>query len=86
MPQISCFLGIIIQMFYNDHNPSHFHAIYGEYKAVININKLEITDGYLPSRVLGLVIEWASLNQSQLRENWERARNQETLKPIAPLV
>ena len=51
MPQISYFLGIVIKMFYRDHNPPHFHAEYTEYEALIDIQKLELWSGYLPPRV-----------------------------------
>ncbi|MGH2645632.1 MAG: DUF4160 domain-containing protein [Chitinophagaceae bacterium] len=57
MPQISAFLGIVIKMFYREHNPPHFHAEYGEFEGLIDIEKLELWAGYLPPRVLGLVIE-----------------------------
>jgi len=86
MPQISFFLGIIIRMFYRDHNPPHFHAEYGEYNALIDIQKLELWSGYLPPRVLGLVIEWAALHQQELMDNWARSVNQEALLQIKPLV
>lgn len=71
MPQISSFLGIIIRMFYRDHNPSHFHAVYAEHERLIDISKLELIGRSLPSRVLGLAIEWAALHQKELLENWE---------------
>ena len=48
MPQISYFLGVIIRMFYRDHNPPHFHALYGDYEAIIDIEHNEIIGGYLP--------------------------------------
>jgi hypothetical protein len=51
MPQISFFLGIIIRMFYRNHNPPHFHAVYAEYEGLIDINKLELIGGSLPPRV-----------------------------------
>jgi len=86
MPQISYFLGIVIRMFYRDHNPPHFHAVYGNFEAIIDIERNELISGYLPPRVFGLVTEWAALNQKELMENWERARRQESLKAIAPLV
>jgi hypothetical protein len=86
MPQISAFLGIIIRMFYRDHNPPHFHALYAEYEGMIDINKLELISGKLPPRVLGLVIEWTALHQKELNDNWERAKRQESLKSIEPLV
>lgn len=86
MPQISYFLGIIIRMFYRDHNPPHFHAIYGNSEALIEIEKNEIIAGSLPPRVLGIVTEWTALHQKELLENWERAKNQVPLKQIEPLV
>lgn len=86
MPQISYFLGVIIRMFYRDHNPPHFHAVYGDYEAIIDIERNEIIGGFLPPRVLGLVTEWTALHQMDLMDNWERARNQEMLHEIDPLV
>ena len=86
MPQISFFLGIIIRMFYRDHNPPHFHAVYTEHEGLIDINKLELIGGHLPPRVLGLVIECTALHQKELLDNWDKARKQEPLVAIAPLV
>lgn len=86
MPQISFFLGIVIRMFYRDHNPPHFHAVYAEYEGLIDINKLELIGGSLPPRVLGLVIEWTALHQKELLDNWNKARLQQPLLQIAPLV
>ena len=85
MPEISRFFGIIIRMYFNDHVPSHFHADYGEHQVEINIETLEILKGKLPNRVLGLVLEWAALHRDELRVDWERARKEQTLEPIAPL-
>lgn len=73
-------------MFYRDHNPPHLHASYAEYEGLIDINQLELISGKLPPRVLGLVIEWMALHQSELIENWNRAKRQEPLKTIEPLV
>ncbi|NDF98279.1 MAG: DUF4160 domain-containing protein, partial [Chitinophagia bacterium] len=79
MPQISYFLGVIIRMFYRDHNPPHFHAFYGNFEAIIDIERNELIGGALPPRVLGLVTEWASLHKIELMENWDRARRKESL-------
>jgi hypothetical protein len=57
MPEISRFLGIIIYMYFNDHNPPHFHVQYNNFRAIIDIEKLAIIDGSLPARVLGMVVE-----------------------------
>lgn len=85
MPEICRFYGIIIAMFYNEHNPPHFHARYGSHKTVIDIRSLSVIEGKLPARALGMVIEWASQHQSELLENWERARNEQVPSKIAPL-
>ncbi|MBX9877693.1 MAG: DUF4160 domain-containing protein [Candidatus Obscuribacterales bacterium] len=85
MPEISRFLGISIVMYYNDHEPPHFHVRYAEQKAIVNIETLNLKEGQLSPRVLGLVMEWASLHQQELTENWNLAREHEPLKQIDPL-
>jgi hypothetical protein len=86
MPEISRFYGILIAMFWDDHNPPHFHARYGEYKAAIEIGTLRILDGNLPPRALGLVAEWASQHREELMDNWGEARNERPLRKIEPLL
>ena len=66
MPEISRFLGIKIFMYFNEHNPPHFHVEYNEYKASINIKTFGVREGRLPSKVLGLVVEWAEDHQNEL--------------------
>ncbi len=85
MPEISRFFGIVIRMYYNDHKPPHFHAHYGEHQVELTIETFEILNGKLPTRVLGLVLEWAALHRDELRSDWERARQGEPLEPIQPL-
>ena len=85
MPTISSFYGILIRMFYNDHSPPHFHALYGEFQATIDIEKLTVLDGELPRRALDLVLDWAELHQDELREDWRLARAKIAPKKIAPL-
>ncbi len=85
MPAICRFLGIVIAMFYNDHNPPHFHARYGWQRALVAIDTLTMLEGRLSPRVLGLVTEWAALHQEELREDWRLARQQAPLRTIAPL-
>ena len=71
MPEICRFLGIVISMYFSDHNPPHFHVRYNEYRAVIDIYTLNILDGYLPGRVRGLVQEWAEIHQEKLLSMWK---------------
>lgn len=85
MPTISIFYGIVIQMFWSDHAPPHFHALYAEYEAQINIQTLEVIKGELPKRALVLVLEWASEHRSDLMEDWELCMHMQTPKKIAPL-
>ena len=72
MPEISRFYGIIIKMYYlsNEHNPPHIHAIYNEDVAVINIQTLELIEGYLPSRALKLVKEWIKIHKKEINNIW----------------
>jgi len=85
VPEISRFFGIVIKMFFDDHNPPHFHAEYGSDLALLDIRNLSVFSGRLPPRVIGLVIEWATLHQQELLANWDRARAQQELHRIAPL-
>jgi hypothetical protein len=85
MPSISRFFGIVIYMYYDDHVPPHFHAIYGESRIQIDIETLEILEGELPRRALSLVIEWAVMHRNELRQNWQNARDGLPLLDIAPL-
>jgi len=85
MPTISIFYGIVIQMFWAEHAPPHFHALYAEYEAQINIQTLEIIKGELPKRALALVLEWANDHRSELMEDWELCSHMQTPKKISPL-
>lgn len=85
MPQISRFFGIIIFIFFDDHNPPHFHAKYGEFNAAVEISTLEIIEGYLPTRAINLVREWANLHINELNEDWELVKSNRTPKAIQPL-
>ena len=72
-------------MYYREHNPPHFHVRYNEHKAAISIKELALLQGKLPPKVLGLVIEWASIHQKALMEDWELAQSLSELKKIPPL-
>jgi hypothetical protein len=85
VPRISAFYGIVIAMYYLDHAPPHFHAIYGEYEATIVIETFEPLAGELPARALRLVQEWASQHHAELADNWEAARAHLPLASIEPL-
>ncbi|MFL5954514.1 MAG: DUF4160 domain-containing protein [Gaiellaceae bacterium] len=85
LPRISAFYGIVIAMYYRDHEPPHFHAVYGEFQAQIVIATLEPLVGDFPPRALRLVQEWAELHRAELVANWAKARARMPLDRIAPL-
>jgi hypothetical protein len=85
MPELSRFYGIVVQMYFGDHSPPHFHAIYAGRTAIIDIETLAFMDGDLPARARGMVVEWATLHQEELREAFRRAEAMETPSKIAPL-
>ena len=86
MPRISSFFGIVIYMYFKDHNPPHFHAMYGEFTAEIAIKDFALIEGNLPPRAMALVIEWAAQHQDELLENWTSLTNGNSWKAIEPLA
>lgn len=86
MPELCRFYGIVIAMYWNDQNPPHFHAQYGESAAEIDIHTFAVLRGRLPPRALALTMEWASLHQAELLDCCRRARAQRALRPIPPLA
>jgi hypothetical protein len=84
MPEISRFLGIIIRMYYRDHDPAHFHAEYGEFEITVEIES-GVVDGKFPRRALRAVLEWYEMHKDELSENWQLSRSRDPLKPIKPL-
>jgi hypothetical protein len=73
MPELSRFYGIIIRMFYGDHAPPHFHAVYQGEEVQINIE------------TLALALEWAALHRDELRQAWEQASHNQEPSKIQPL-
>jgi len=84
MPEISRFLGIVIGMFYREHAPPHFHAVYGEFEITVEI-ETGIVNGRFPRRALAPVLEWQALHQEELRRDWELARAGRPVSRVAPL-
>lgn len=85
IPRISQLFGITIAMYYNDHHPAHFHALYAEHEATVAIETLDVLSDYLPRRALALVLEWAFAHRGALETNWEKARQGLALDAIEPL-
>ena len=86
MPEVSRFYGISIRIELNDHNPPHFHAIYGGRRASVSIEGNPVVRGRgFPLRASRMVREWALIHQEELLAAWERARNAESPGRIDPL-
>lgn len=83
MPEISRFYGIIIKMFFKpkEHEPSHIHALYGEYMGIFDLKTLTMTEGDLPKKAQELVNEWLTTHQSELLKMWE----EQTIRKLPPL-
>jgi Domain of unknown function (DUF4160) len=82
---VDAFYGIVIQMFWLDHPPPHFHALYAEHEALIDIRILEVIEGNLPRRALALTLEWAREHRDELMEDWNLCRQRQSPKTIEPL-
>lgn len=85
MPTISMFRGIKITMYWNDHQPPHFHAFYGDNEVLVSIRDLEALEGSLPNKQLKMLLGWAALHQEELLENWALAQDKQELFTIEPL-
>ena len=84
MPIISMFYGILVRMYYDDHNPPHFHAFYTDYKATFSFDG-KLLDGNMPTKQVKLIVAWSVIHKEELIANWELAKNGETLFMITPL-
>ncbi len=85
MPEISRFYGIIVRMYFADHNPPHFHAYYGEDSIEIDIQRLAVMAGHIAPRALAMVIEWATLHQTELLGLFLVAQQNQPIHKIEPL-
>ena len=85
MPTLSVFYGIVIRMYFGDHSPPHFHALYAGHQAQFDIKALRVIKGSLPRQAESLVLTWASAHQSELLEAWEACSKTTQPKPIKPL-
>lgn len=85
MPRLSEFYGIVIYMYWKDHAPPHFHAIYSGEEALVRIDDGKFIEGRLPRTARKLVLEWREQHVDELLANWELAQQPMTLHPIEPL-
>ncbi|GMT48830.1 MAG: hypothetical protein IEMM0008_0369 [bacterium] len=84
MPEISRFLGITIYIYYREHTPAHFHAEYGEYTIVVEI-ETGVVEGKFPRRALNAVLDWYVIHKAELLKDWQLALEKKPLDKIEPL-
>lgn len=84
MPEISRFFGIIVSLFWRDHNPPHIHFTYGDYECSMSIVD-RVVDGKAPAKVIAKVNEWIDIHESEILSAWEKAQNGEKIEKITPL-
>lgn len=84
MPTISMFYGIIIRMYYDEHNPPHIHAFYNNNVAMIDFNGNKL-NGNLPSKQMKLIRAWCIIHKEELKANWILSKNCEKIFDINPL-
>ena len=84
MPTISMFYGIIISMYYNDHNPPHIHAKYQGKEVVFDLEG-NLLEGEFPKKQSRLVVAWIEIHKDSIEANWELARSKQPLHKIDPL-
>jgi hypothetical protein len=85
MPRLSYFYGIAVYMYFRDHAPPHFHAVYGSFEAEVGIRSRRLLGGKLPTRALALVREWARMHEVELLAAWSNAQMDAPMEPIPPL-
>ena len=85
MPELSRFYGIVIKMHHDEHNPPHFHAVYGGHRAQFSLKGIRLIKGKVPLRVQSLVREWAAQHLDELTEDWTLCQSNQLPKSIEPL-
>jgi hypothetical protein len=85
MPVISAFFGIIIRIYYSDHNPPHFHAQYGDHEVIIEIKSGRVLKGKLPTRLQYFLELWRRKNADEIMEAWDSAQHFKVPKRVKPL-
>lgn len=84
MPTVSIFFGIVIYMYFEDHNPPHFHAKYQEFRGLFTLDG-ELIKGDIPEKQKKLIAAWAEIHREELINNWELAKHKKEILTIEPL-
>jgi hypothetical protein len=71
MPVIARFYGILIKMYFREHGVPHFHAIYGEFNGVFDLQTLEMIEGDLPQRAQRMIVDWSTQYKNDLLQMWQ---------------
>jgi len=84
MPEICRFLGIVIYVYSKDHNPPHFHFVYGEFEGIMYIKEL-IVEGKVPTKIIKHLTKWSELHKIELLRIWDLAQKGKPLPKVEPL-
>ncbi len=85
VPTLSSFYGIMIRMYYREHEPAHFHADYQGQQGTFDFMGNPIAGAFRSRTALRLIREWSQLHRAELERNWERMKAGEALDRIEPL-
>ena len=85
MPEVSRFFGISIRMYFDDHSPPHFHALYAGEEVEVGIRPIAVLRGSIPRRALGMVLEWAAAHERELLDNWDLLNSEQLPRRIDAL-
>lgn len=85
MPEVSRFFGIVVRMFYDDHDPPHIHVEYSGQKAKVDFQGNIILGGLKSRTAVRLIREWIDIHTKELEEDWELAKNSREIRRIEPL-
>ena len=69
-------------MYFNEHNPPHFHALYNGIEAQFDLTEGAIIKGMLPSRQARLVLAWYELHKDELLQMWD-SKEFRKIKPLS---
>jgi hypothetical protein len=85
MPIISAFFGIVIRMFYKEHEPGHFHAEHAGQRAKFDFDGVTIAGEIRSQKARERIRDWAQQHRAELEANWEKMKAGRPLESIKPL-
>ena len=82
MPTISIFFGIVVQMYWCDHPPPHFHAYYQGQEGLFEIETGGLIAGQMPPGARRIIREWTLRHREELLANWQKSKLRQPLEAV----